>query len=90
MTVKRTDMQTIKVTVKTEGSKTAFMIDKKVIGTINPGSNKPGVWVWCRDGNVPGSGFGFVGSYAAAVEALGDSITRHLGSVGLNVEFVNA
>mgnify|MGYP000806200722 CR=1 FL=1 len=34
--------------------------------------------------------WGWSGGYAAAVEALGDSITRHLGSVGLNVEFVNA
>lgn len=83
-------MQTIKVTVKTEGNKTAFMVDKKVIGTINPGNNKPGIWVWCRDGHIPGSGYGFAGGYAAAVEALRDSITQHLESVGSNVEFVNA
>ena len=79
-------MQTIKVTIKTSGSVTAFQVDDKVIGTIKPGINKPGVWVWVRDGNIPGQS-GFVGSYAAAVESLSDSITAHLEAVGLNVEF---
>lgn len=81
-------MQTIKVKVSTKGNVTAFKVDNKTIGTIKPGYNNPGIgmWMWCRDGNVPGQ-YGFVGSYAAAVEALGDAITAHLEAVGFTVQF---
>lgn len=80
-------MQTIKVTVSTKDNVTAFKVDNKTFGTINPGNKKPGIWVWVHNGLIPGQ-YGFSGSYAAAVEALGDAMTAHFEAVGLNVEFI--
>lgn len=80
-------MQIIKVTVRTKDDVTTFKIDNKIIGTIKFSNNKPGIWVWERDGNIPGQ-FGFVHRFTAALEALTDCVDEYFRNVGVYVTFI--
>lgn len=80
-------MHTIKVTISTKNNVTVFKVDNTTIGTMNPDKNKPGIWVWVRDGNIPGQ-YGSVFGFTSALEALTDCVDEYFRNVGVNVTFI--
>lgn len=76
-------MQTIIVTVKNQGEKTALQIDDKVIATISKDFYNKGRY---------SASFGIFGncnnkSYPDTLEFITDCIERHFAKFGLNVTF---
>lgn len=77
-------MQTIKVTVTTQGDKTTFAIDGKQIAEIEQDSNHSGKF--CYSIHLLSGNNNL--SRASALKAVRNKIHAYLGAWGINVEFV--